>query len=305
MTTKHLGNALWLCAGALLFAATIAAQKPAAKPQPTPKALIFAVLDSGKRIEPIAAIEGGNFATIGDDDTPAGKEFATVYYRPRTAYTIVFGGAADGKLTIAKSNIGTECGGLSAASSAAPSKAKLTNLVMALATNAKLKPGQTPYRRRPTVDERGEIEKLVRAEFTKEGVPAAALRNLRYHNLTALDINGDSVPEFVGSYWIAPAVDQRQMLFLIAERDAAGKLALTVSDHSEVKNDDVMSGDVKDLDSGIGHELLLDVLDVDGDDVAEIFTMRRAFEGNNYHVYRRADGNWEKVHQTYRYRCAF
>ena len=53
MTTIQLCNALWLCAGALCFAATNLAQKPAVKPQPTPKALIFAVLDSGKRIEPI------------------------------------------------------------------------------------------------------------------------------------------------------------------------------------------------------------------------------------------------------------
>ena len=305
MTRKYLRNALWLCAGALLFATSSLAQKPGAKAQPTPRTLIFAVLDSGKRVEPIAAIEGGNLATISDTDPPAGKDFATVYYWPRTTYTIVFGGAADGKLTIAKSNIGTECGGSSAASSAAPSKAKLSNLVMALATNAKLKAGQAAYRRRPTVDERGEIEKLVRAEFTKQGVAASALRNLRYHNLTALDLNSDGVPEFVGSYWIAPAADQRQMLFFIAERDAAGKVILKVSDHAEVKNDDVMSGDVKDLDSGIGHELLLDVLDVDGDGIAEIFTMRQAFEGNNYHVYRLADGNWEKVHQTYSYRCAF
>lgn len=304
MTRTYLRNALWLCDGALLFATSSLAQKPSAKPQPTPRTLIFAVLDAGKRIEPIAAIEGGNIVTTGDSSTP-GKDFATVYYRPRTTYTIVFGGAADGKLTIMKSNIGTECGGSSAASSAAPLKAKLTNLVMALATNARLKAGQTAYRRRPTVDERVEIEKLVRAEFTKQGVAAAALRNLRYHNLTALDLNGDRVPEFVGSYWIAPAADQRQMIFLIAERDAAGKLAFKVSDHSEVKSDDVMSGDVKDLDSGIGHELLLDVLDVDGDGVAEIFTMRQAFEGNNYHVYQLADGNWEKVHQTYSYRCAF
>ena len=39
--------------------------------------------------------------------------------------------------------------------------------------------------------ERGEIESLVRAEFVKQKVPAAAAKNLKYHNLTAIDVNAD------------------------------------------------------------------------------------------------------------------
>jgi hypothetical protein len=72
-----------------------------------------------------------------------------------------------------------------------------------------------------------------------------------------------------------------------------------------VTADDVMSGDLKDLDGGRGSELLLDLLDYDEDGVKEIFTIGQAFEGNNFYVYKRSGDKWNKVLETYRYRCAF
>lgn len=304
MKINSLSKAPWLFVGALFLIASAVAQKPDAKPKATPKPIVLAVLDSGKRVEPIAVIDGGKLVEVRASEDDSGKAFAP-YYKAGSEYAIVFGGSADGKLTIVKSNIGTDCGGASADSTARPLKAKLTGLVMALATNAKLKSETPAYRRRPTVVERGEIEELVRAEFTKHGASTAAIKNLRYHNLTALDIDGDGSPEFVGSYWLAPAADERRTLFFITDRTADGKLTFALSDHSIVKPDDVMSGDVKDLDTGVGHELLLDVLDVESDGVGEIFTIGRAFEGNNYYLYKRSDGKWTKVYETYMYRCAY
>jgi hypothetical protein len=67
----------------------------------------------------------------------------------------------------------------------------------------------------------------------------------------------------------------------------------------------MMSSDLKDVDAGRGAELLLDVLDYDGDGVKELFTITQAFEGNNYYVYKRDGVTWKKVHETYVYRCAF
>jgi hypothetical protein len=46
-------------------------------------------------------------------------------------------------------------------------------------------------------------------------------------------------------------------------------------------------------------------MDVDGDRTAEIFTIARAFEGNNYLIYRRSGGKWEKMFESYSYRCAY
>lgn len=296
----------WLIVAALLFTASAFPQKKAEKPKSGPKPVIFAVLDGGKRVEPIASIDGGKLVAAGGGEGAADKAFASAYYKPMSTYALIFGGAADGSLAIAKSNIGTECGGASAETIPKSVKAKLSGLVMALATNAKISTSAPAFRRKPTLDERREIEKLVSAEFAKQGAAAAAARTLRYQNLTALDVEDDDIPEFVGSYWIAPTATERRLLFFVAEKDANGKIQFSVHEHSVVKPDDVMSGSMKDLDTGIGHELLIDVLDYDADGVREIFTIGQAFEGNNYYVYKRGDGGkWTKVHETYNYRCAY
>jgi len=224
-------------------------QKPAAKAKATSKSVVFAVLDDGKRIEPIVSVENGKIVESIGEGEAAAKTWSSRNYKPKTVYPVIFGGAFDGGVTVIKSNIGTECGGSSAETSLKPANPKLRGLVMALATDLKPKEGSTSYRRRPTPAERTELEKLVRDEFTKQGVTPAPLKNLRYHNLTALDLNGDDVAEFVGSFWIAPTPKERRLLFFIAERAADEKLSFPVSDYSAVKPDDVMSGEVGDVDS--------------------------------------------------------
>ena len=286
----------------LLFTAS-PAQKKKALAGAKPKTIIFAVADGGKNVQPIAFIEKGKLAEI-DAEGDQQAAFAKNYYKPRTKYTLVFGGGDAGTVTINKANYPGECAGNSAASTTVSSKARLGGLVMALATNAESGTA-AGYRRMPTAAERTEIEKLVRAEFTRHKVAAAALKKLRYHNLTAVDVNNDGTPEFVGSYWTESTKASRDLLFFIAETSADEKLALTYSDHSNVTPDDVMSGELSDMDTGVGHELLLDVFDVDGDGEREIFTIGRAFEGDNFFVYRSEKGKWTKVYETYNYRCAY
>jgi hypothetical protein len=301
----HSTKTPWLIVAAFLFTTCAFAQKPTPKPKSSSKPVIFAVLEDGKRIEPIASVDGGKLVELNFGESVADKGFANAYYKPKSAYPLIFGGAADGSVVIVRANSGAECGGSSAETIPKPVKAKLSGLVMALATNAKFNTGTAAFRRKPTLEERREIEKLVIAEFTKHGASVAAVKNLRYHNLTALDVEDDDLPEFVGSYWIAPTPSERRLLFFIAEQDANGKILFTTAEHSVVGPDDVMSGDIKDLDTGLGHELLLDVFDFDNDGVREIFTIGEANEGNNYYVYKRTAGKWSKVYETYDYRCAY
>jgi hypothetical protein len=169
----------------------------------------------------------------------------------------------------------------------------------------KLKPEAVSYRRRPTPAERAEIEKLVRREFTKNGASAAAVKSLSFHNVTAVDIEGDAGADFVGSYWISPKATERRLLFFIAEQKGADGFKLAYSEHRVVTPDDIMSGDFKDLEGGRGAELLIDLLDYDNDGVREIFTIAQAFEGNNYYAYKRNAGKWTRVLETYNYRCAY
>ena len=95
------------------------------------------------------------------------------------------------------------------------------------------------------------------------------------------------------------------MLFFIADRNADGKYAFGYSEFETFKQDDVMSGDIKALDNGIYHELLLDVFDYDGDGTGEVFTYVQAFEGVGFNAYRRAGGKWTRTFEGTNYHCAF
>lgn len=300
MKTIIFRSTLWLCAAAFFLPAIVSGQR---KPAP-PKPVIFAIVNDGKWIEPIAVVDSGKL-TASVDESEDLTVFARNYYKPKSIYAVIFGGANEGLATVVKSNIESECGGSSADVTVKLPKAKLVAPVFALATNVKLKPDAKSYRRRPTPQERASIEGIVRAEFIKNGASAAAAKTLHYHNLTAVDLEGDGDPEFVGSYWIAPKKDERRLLFFVAKFLPDYAKVLIPLEYSVVTLDEVMSGDMKDVDAGRGAELLLDVLDYDGDGVKELFTITQAFEGNNYYVYKRDGSKWTKIHETYVYRCAF
>jgi hypothetical protein len=287
----------------LLLSSLVLAQKQKANPSNRKvRTVIFAVLNGGTAIEPIGFLDKGKLSEapvgVGVENNSA---FVKDYYSSGVKYNLIFGGASSGSVSIKSSNIGKECGGSSANVGTTSGSAKLTDAVMALSTNAApLTTNST--RRRPSVGERSEIESLVKAEFAKHKIIA---NPLRYQNLTAVDVDHNGIPEFVGSFWTAPKKDERAMLFVIAEKNSDGKYILTHSGFETFKPKDVMSGEMTDLDNGIYHSLLLDVFDVDGDGVAEIFTVAKAFEGNNYHVYQKSGGKWERIFETYSYRCGY
>ncbi len=273
--------------------------------QNTKKQIIFAVLNDGQTLEPIVQVENGKLLELESNAEKGWKDFSKAYYKPKTAYNLIFGGVSNGKVSVVKGPAEGDCAANMASALTISAKAKLKGLVMALATDVPGKKAVSGMRRTPTLAERTEIERLVRDEFTKQKISAANLKILRYQNLTALDVNNDKKPEFVGSYWLPTAKTERSLLFFIAEQDAAGKYVLSHSAFETVKKADVMSGDLKDVDGGILHELLLDVFDMDGDGVAEIFTIKEAFEGNNFYIYKREDDKWTRTKEIYNYHCGY
>ena len=291
---------------ASLCASGISAQK--AKPKPTSsgkaKPAIFAVINNGTTVEPIAIVNNGKLLAGAGDPASENSDLAKNYYKTGTRYTLIFGGAPNGTVSITKSNVGSECGGSSADVSVQSAK-KLSGFVMGLATNIVPAAKAAGVRRTPTAAEKTEVEALVRAEYAKHNVPASAAKQLRYHNLTAMDVDGDGNIELIGSYWVAPKTKERDLLFFIATKNAAGKYAFNYSDFQAVTPDKVMSGELKDIEDGIYQTLLLDALDYDNDGVAEIFTLSKAFEGNNYSAFKRESGKWTKVLDTYDYRCGY
>lgn len=294
---------------ALFSAAPVAAQKTPPKGQANTAAtrsLIFAVMNDGKTLEPVAQMNGRELepAETGGDAASI-KAFSRQYYKKGTAYNLIFGGSPTGKSIVISNDPSAECARSLADISLSPARPNIKGLVMALATNAPAKITSPGTRRMPTPAERAAVEKLVRAELQAEKVPGNALKKLRYHNLTALDTDRDGKIEFIGSYWTELSASRRDLLFFVAESIADGTLKLTYKDYAKVSPKDVMSGNLKDLDSGIGSELLLDAFDYDGDGVSEIFTVSKAFEGNNFYVYKREGGAWKRVFESYNYHCAY
>ena len=277
--------------------------KPPAKPKP----IIFAVMSDGQMLEPIGVIDKGKLVGTanGGDDQNTLAPFVKNYYKPKTAYSLIFGGMKNGTVTVKSYDAKSDCGKNMAQAATASAKAKIKGMVMGLATNAAVSKSASGVRRLPTPAERAEIESLVRAEFTKQGVSSNAVKNLKYHNLTALDIDNDGKAELVGSFWVENSANEKNLLFFIADKGANGKYNFGHSEYSKVSPEDVMSGELKDLDEGIGHELLLDIFEYNGDTSAEIFTVSRAFEGNNFTVYSRKNGKWTKVFEGYNYHCAY
>jgi hypothetical protein len=283
-----------------MFASVVFAQKTAMK-----KA-IFAVAFDGKSVEPIAFIEDGKLTAPvgGDADGKAITDFVRVFYKPKTTYDLIFGGTVAGKVTAIKGNAAGDCAKNVGEVATTSAKVKLKGLVMALATNAAT-PKVASYRRLPTAAERGGIEKAVREELTTNKVSVKNQKVLHYLNLTAVDVNHDGTPEFVGSYWVSTSATERGLLFFIAEKDADGNYSLPQNSFSLVKQKDVMSGKIKDIDDGIYHELFLDVFDVDGDGSSEVFTMSQSFEGNSFTVYSKGKDGWSKSFESSNYHCGY
>ncbi|MGI8641664.1 MAG: hypothetical protein ACR2MG_17180 [Pyrinomonadaceae bacterium] len=297
-----------VCGGIVILSvsAVFAQKTKKTKPAPKTKSIIFAVLNDGQTLEPIGEIDKGKLVATanGGDEPKSLTNFVNSYYKPKTVYNLIFGGAVNGTITIKSNNAKSDCAKNLATVTTQSAKAKLKGLVMGLATNEKIAKTDSGVRRLPTAAERAEIESLVRAEFTKEGVSANAVKNMKYYNLTALDVDNDGKAEMVGSFWTENSGKERNLLFFIADKDGSDKYKFGYSEYEKVTPDKVMSGELKDLDE-LGGELLLDALEYNGDKTAEIFTINKAFEGNNFNVYSRQGGKWTKVFEGYNYHCAY
>ncbi len=288
-----------------LVASVTVAQKE--KPTASNKVVIFAVLNDGKTLEPIGYVENKKLVTAidGASDSPILKAFHGRYFKPATAYSLIFGGAKAGTVGVKSSNTETECARHTAQIIATSTRAKLKGYVMALAASPSLKASGSGVRRLPTAAERSEIDSLVKADLAARKISAASLKKLNYQNLTALDVDNDGSVEFVGTFWVAPTPKSRALLFFIAEKGTDEKYSFEFSDYQAIEEADTMSEDISAVDSGVYHELLLDILDYDGDGTSEILTYSPSFEGAGFNAYRRADGKWTRVFEEANYRCAY
>ncbi len=270
----------------------------------SPKSMIFAVLNDGKTLEPLASVNKGKLSepVDGADDQNVVVAFNKANYKPGTVYRLVFGGVDGGSATVKSSDATAECSRNMATVISKVGKTPLKGLVMALATNLPITNKAPAYRRKPTSAEKSEMDALVKKEFVRQKLTPTTLK---YHNLTALDVDKDGKPEFVGTYWIEIDKLTRGMLFFIADKGPDGKYALNFSDYRTIDQASVMNGEISSVDEGVYHELLLDTLDYDSDGVGEIFTYVQSFEGSGFSAYKRKGGKWTRVFEGSNYHCGY
>ena len=289
----------------MFFVSAISAQKKDTK-KITNKT-VFAVVNDGKQIEPIAFIEGGKLQPIiGEDaDLVNDPEFVINHYKPKTKYNLIFGGANAGTVTVTKDMAKSDCAANQAEISIQSKVVQPKGFVMALATDAVVGKKVIGTRKLPTAAERAEIEKLVMSEMLKNSIPIKKTNELRYHNLTKVDVDNDGNPEFIGTYWYNTGDKIRSLMFFIADKIKDGSYLIRFSKFSKINESEVMSGNIKDIDDGIYHELMIDMLDIDGDGKSEIFTMTQSFEGSNFSAYKKVDGKWSQILETSNYHCGY
>ncbi|MBV9240801.1 MAG: hypothetical protein JO314_02235 [Acidobacteria bacterium] len=291
----------WACAAAIVavcVCVTCGQRTAPANP------MIFAVVQNGTSLEPIASIDKGRLKNPvnGSDDANALAAFSRAYYKKGAAYKLVFGSANAGTVTVSSANLKSECGKNIATVTTHATKTPLKGLVMGLATNAGIRSTAASYRRKPTTAEKDEIDALVKAEFVRQKLSP---KTLHYQNLTALDVDNDGKADLVGSYWTEVDKMTRGLLFFIATKGSNGKYSFSYKEYRSVDQANVMSGDIKAVDGGVYHELLLDAFDYDGDGVAEIFTYQQGFEGSGFFVYAKKGGKWTREYEFNNYHCAF
>jgi hypothetical protein len=292
-----------LIAAAVLTLCTSAAlaQKAATPSKPA----IFAVLNDGTVIEPIAIVDKGKLTSPvnGSDDPKALAGFTKSYYGKGAAYRLIFGSAGAGTVNVKSSDPKSDCGKNTATATSKTTRTTLKGFVMALATNVPSKWAAASYRRKPTPAEKDEIETLVKAEFQKQKLSP---KTLHYQNLTAIDADNDGKAEIVGSYWMEVDKMTRALLFFIATKGNNGKYSMNYKDYRSVDQSSVMTGaNITAVDEGYYNEVLLDSFDYDGDGVAEIFTYERGFEGSGFYAYHKSGGKWTRGYEFSNYHCAF
>ena len=284
---------------------------PAASAQKTapPSSIVFAVASSGGEvtIDPILGLGArGRVLPASDEGDDSIQRFAANYFKAGRKYRLISGGGDAGSVTVKESKAGAECF-RTGASVEAETTARLGGNVMALATDSQTLGKRPSVRRAPTDEERAGVEKLVRTLLAQKRLTAAQLRNLQTINLTAVDLDNDGAVELAGTFKVARGKGASDLLFVLAEPQAAGGFRAGLSNFDQLKSADLPDPAAFEAagPGGFLSEILIDHLDIDGDGTGELFTYGQSFEGAQYKVYKKTRGRWLKLQEFDVYRCAY
>src|SRR5688572_28656534 len=99
-----------------------------------PKPRIFALVNDGQTLEPIGVIDKGELVGTagGDGDPKVLTPFVKNYYKPKTVYSLIFGGKSNGTVTVKSYDAKSECGKNLAQATVQSERAKIKGIVMGL-----------------------------------------------------------------------------------------------------------------------------------------------------------------------------
>ncbi|MEQ1924219.1 MAG: hypothetical protein ABL952_17095, partial [Pyrinomonadaceae bacterium] len=149
MTRKMIFAAAVVLA-AVPFAAIAQKNTKPAPPQAA-KAIIFAVQNDGRSLEPIAYVNKGKLEAAVDGGAEGSliAAFNKQYYKAGATYRLIFGAANSGTVTVKSSNAKADCAPNMGTATTKALKTPLKGFVMGLATNASSKWTAASYRRKP------------------------------------------------------------------------------------------------------------------------------------------------------------
>ncbi len=280
-----------ICAPAVVK--SLAQKKPPTKSAPTQKkpqaqtvagTLIFAVnkYEDNVTLDPIVIFNKGQYINpLPDENEAFVKQVAAKYMRAGQKYRVIFGGAEAGTVTV-KDRFESEIGLTTSAT--LQSSIKLSDEVKALATTSDTLGSKQNSRRAPTPEERAEMMNLVNQAYQQKKVAASLIAKVKTNNLTAIDVDADGNTELIGSFEIVGQNAIAYNLFLIAEwKDKQYKSGMIWYKQGGEENYEARR--------------FLDLLDLDGDGVAEVFAMSSYYESTDFTIYKKVKGVWRSVYQ--------
>jgi hypothetical protein len=292
-----------------------AQSKPQPKPQPKPRAnsgvgaALFVVTQdrSGGHIEPLVGMIQGRYIEPPSGASENFEQFAARYYRAGQKYRLLFGGGAAGTATL-KEWLGKagDCN-RSMASVELETTARISGLVMAVATTSDTLGRKTSSRRLPSASERSAVSEMAQKILRQKGVPTASLQSMKTINMTAIDLNVDGKVEVIASFTARTKEKGEAVhhLFLIAQPDEDG-FDVGLMRYARTATRDLPQGaSLDDVDDAVLTEVLVDQLDLDNDKLGEVITMTKSFEGATYKIYKRQSAQWATIYEFYSYRCAY
>ena len=255
-------------------------------PRATPETVVFSIKkypDSDTHLEPIVIIKGGKYTYPPVDEEVPSKQFTDTYFRVGRKYRMIFGGGDAGSVTVTKL-IEPGCVGLLSQIDV-ETNVKLGGQVEALAVSGDKIGTGASSRRAPTESERAQALEVARTTYIQRKTPPALLKKMSTVNLTAVDLDRDGKFEMIGGFNIPGANMLAYNLFVIFEQTVAGKYRAAWNWYQ------------KGSEETYEDRSLVDVIDLDGDGIAEVIAEGSYYESNDYVIYKRQAGTWRPIYK--------